>query len=203
GGYAPISEREGTFHDARETSANSNDLRGKLLRITPLADISEDAEPGVGSTYEIPEGNMFDEAADTNDQTLPEIYAMGFRNPCQSALHEKTDTISMADYSPDNGSDAPDTRGPAGIAEWMQIEEPGFYGWPLCMGNNEPFRDVDYTTEPVSVGEYFDCESPVNDSVRNTGLTELPAAVPADMWYGYQRSSHPEVIAQGGGLSPM
>src|SRR5690606_20168801 len=59
GGYAPLSEREGTFHDARETSANTNDLRGKLLRIIPLDDIPEGAEPGIGSTYEIPEGNLF------------------------------------------------------------------------------------------------------------------------------------------------
>src|SRR5699024_6011461 len=42
GGYAPLSEREGTFHDARATSANSNDLRGKILRITPLEEIPAD-----------------------------------------------------------------------------------------------------------------------------------------------------------------
>ncbi|WP_127573369.1 ThuA domain-containing protein [Georgenia faecalis] len=202
GGYAPLSERDGTFHDARATSANSNDLRGKLLRIDPIDDIPADAEPGEGSTYTIPEGNMFDEAADTADKTLPEIYAMGFRNPFQFAIDEETGHISLADYSPDNSNDNPATRGPAGIAEWMLITEPGFYGWPLCMGNNEPFRDVDYRTNPVTVGDYFDCANPVNDSIRNTGLTELPAAVAPDMWYGYRRSSH-GAIPQGGGLAPM
>ncbi|QGH70029.1 ThuA domain-containing protein [Pseudactinotalea sp. HY158] len=203
GGYAPLSEREGTFHDARATSANTNDLRGKILRITPIQDIPAGTEPGLGSTYTIPEGNMFPETEDSGDKTLPEIYAMGFRNPFQFAIDEKTGNISLADYSPDNGSDNPADRGPAGIAEWMLIEEPGFYGWPLCMGDNEPFRDVDYTTSPVTVGDYFDCDAPVNDSIHNTGLTELPAAVPADMWYGYQRASHPEIITQGGGLAPM
>src|SRR5699024_5160710 len=60
GGYAPLSERqEEPLHDARATAANTNDLRGKILRIEPLADIPADAEPGVGSTYTIPEGNMF------------------------------------------------------------------------------------------------------------------------------------------------
>ncbi|MEK8228225.1 PQQ-dependent sugar dehydrogenase [Oerskovia sp. M15] len=49
GGYAPISERPGTQHDARETSANTNDLRGKVLRIHPEAD----------GTYTVPEGNLF------------------------------------------------------------------------------------------------------------------------------------------------
>ncbi|MEV0807246.1 ThuA domain-containing protein [Micromonospora sp. NPDC050200] len=189
GGYAPLSERDGTFHDARATSANTNDLRGKLLRIHPEPD----------GTYSIPAGNMF---APGTPKTRPEIYAMGFRNPFRFSIDPKTGAIGMADYSPDNSNDNPD-RGPAGIAEWNLITEPGFYGWPLCMGNNEPFRDVDYRTSPVTVGAYFDCAKPINDSIRNTGLTELPPAKPAKMWYGYKRSSVPSVIPQGGGLAPM
>ncbi|MEU6414066.1 ThuA domain-containing protein [Microbispora sp. NPDC046933] len=190
GGYAPLSERDGTFHDARATSANTNDLRGKLLRIHPESD----------GTYSIPEGNMF---APGTPKTRPEIYAMGFRNPFRFSIDRKTGAVGLADYSPDNSNDSPDTRGPAGIAEWNLITEPGFYGWPLCMGNNEPFRDVDYRTNPVTVGPYFDCAKPINDSIRNTGLTELPPAKPAKMWYGYKRSSVPSVIPQGGGLAPM
>ncbi|PZG24396.1 PKD domain-containing protein [Micromonospora craterilacus] len=189
GGYAPLSERNGTFHDARETSANTNDLRGKLLRIRPEPD----------GTYSIPAGNLFEPGT---AKTRPEIYAMGFRNPFRFSVDPKTGDVGMADYSPDNSNDNPD-RGPAGISEWNLITEPGFYGWPLCMGNNEPFRDVDYRTNPVTVGAYFDCNRPINDSVRNTGLTELPPAKPANMWYGYKRSSVPSVIPQGGGLAPM
>ncbi|MEV4810976.1 ThuA domain-containing protein [Micromonospora avicenniae] len=189
GGYAPLSERDNTFHDARATSANTNDLRGKILRIHPEPD----------GTYTIPEGNMF---APGTAKTRPEIYAMGFRNPFRFSIDPRTGALGMADYSPDNGNDNPD-RGPAGIAEWNLITEPGFYGWPLCMGDNEPFRDVDYRTNPVTVGAYFDCANPVNDSIRNTGLTQLPAAKPAKMWYGYKRSSVPSVIPQGGGLAPM
>ena len=193
GGYAPISERDGTFHDARETSANTNDLRGKVLRIHPEDD----------GTYSIPADNLFPESEDTADKTLPEIFAMGFRNPFRFAIDPATGNLAVADYSPDNGTDNLAERGPAGIAEWNLIKEPGFFGWPLCMGNNEPFRDVDYRTSPVTVGDFFDCDAPVNDSVRNTGLTELPPAQPADMWYGYQRSSVPGAINQGGGLAPM
>jgi glucose/arabinose dehydrogenase/type 1 glutamine amidotransferase/regulation of enolase protein 1 (concanavalin A-like superfamily) len=212
GGYAPLSERAGTFHDARETSANTNDLRGKILRINPVDD---PGAPGVGSSYEIPEGNLFPESQDAGrDKTLPEIYAMGFRNPFRFSIDSETGWLSMADYSPDNGTDAPATRGPAGIAEWNLIKSAGNYGWPLCMGGNhqgqnpngEPFRDVDYgSTTPLNppvVGAYFDCANPVNDSVRNTGLTELPPARAADMYYGYQRSSV-GAIPQGGGLAPM
>ena len=181
GGYAPISERDGTFHDARATSANTNDLRGKVLRIHPEDD----------GTYSVPEGNLFPESEDDADKTLPEIYAMGFRNPFRFAIDPATGNLGVADYSPDSNTDNLAQRGPAGIAEWNLIKEPGFFGWPLCMGNNEPFRDVDYRTSPVTVGGFFDCDAPVNDSVRNTGLTELPPAQPADMWYGYQRSSVP------------
>ena len=53
------------------------------------------------------------------------------------------------------------------------------------MGNNEPFRDVDYLTTPVTVGPFFDCANPVNDSIKNTGLRNLPPAKAPDMWYGY------------------
>lgn len=212
GGYAPLSERDGTFHDARATSANTNDLRGKLLRITPKAD---PGALGKGTSYDIPSGNLFGPGgpyADADDtKTLDEIYAMGFRNPFRFSIDQETGAIGLADYSPDNNTDAPATRGPAGIAEWNLIKSPGNYGWPLCMGGNhngtnpngEPFRDVDYRTNPVTVGGYFDCANPVNDSIRNTGLTNLPPARAADMYYGYQRSSVPSVIAQGGGLAPM
>jgi cytochrome c len=189
GGYAPLSERDGTFHDSRATSANTNDLRGKILRITPQAD----------GTYTVPAGNMFPPGT---EKTRPEIYAMGFRNPFRFSIDPQTGTLGVADYAPDAGSDNPN-RGPAGIVEWNVIKEPGFYGFPLCMGNNEPFRDVDYRTNPVTVGAYFDCANPVNDSIRNTGLTQLPPAKPPVMWYGYQRSSVPSVIPQGGGLAPM
>ena len=86
------------------------------------------------------------------------------------------------------------------------IKSPGNYGWPLCMGNNEPFRDVDYgatSSDTPVVGEFFDCASPINESPGNTGLTDLPPARGADMYYGYQRTSVPGVINAGGGLAPM
>jgi PKD repeat protein/type 1 glutamine amidotransferase len=193
GGYAPLSERDGTFHDARATSANTNDLRGKLLRITP----------GPDGGYTIPEGNLFPEAQDTQDKTQPEIYAMGFRNPFRFSVDPNTGWIGLADYAPDSGTDRPADRGPAGIVEWNLIKSPGNYGWPLCIGDNEPYRDVDYRTSPVTVGDFFDCANPVNDSVRNTGLTNLPPARPPVMYYGYTTSSVPAVIPAGNGLAPM
>jgi cytochrome c len=47
--------------DAQRTSGNSNDLRGKILRIRviPFPD-TETPEPGIGSTYNIPAGNLWE-----------------------------------------------------------------------------------------------------------------------------------------------
>ena len=51
GGYTPIDERadRNPAFDAQRTSGNSNDLRGKVLRI----------RPGAAGGYTIPAGNMF------------------------------------------------------------------------------------------------------------------------------------------------
>ena len=81
--------------------------------------------------------------------------------------------------------------------------QPGNYGWPLCMGNNEPFRDVDYMTTPVTVGPFFDCANPVNDSIKNTGLRSLPPVKRAGHVVRLQKSSVPGAIPAGGGLAPM
>ena len=200
GGYAPLHESSSNLWDARATSANTNDLRGKLLRIHPEPD----------GSYTVPAGNLVDsdwaQALSPADleKVRPEIYAMGFRNPFRFFVDPVTGDIGLADYSPDNNSDAPATRGPAGIAEWNWITEPGFYGWPLCMGANEPFRDVDYLTSPATVGDFFDCDAPINDSIHNTGVEALPPARPADVFYGYQRASDQgSGLNQGGGLAPM
>ena len=78
-GYAPMDYRSAERWDARKTSANTADLRGKVLRIKPsLAAIASDSPPAAGSTYSIPEGNLF---APGTPKTRPEIYAMGFRQP--------------------------------------------------------------------------------------------------------------------------
>ncbi len=101
GGYAPIDERSGrALYDAQGTAANTNDLRGKILRIHPEAD----------GTYTVPAGNMF---APGTARTKPEIYAMGFRNPFRFSVHPTDGTIYAADYGPDAGGDNAN-RGPGG-----------------------------------------------------------------------------------------
>ncbi|PXY20389.1 glucose dehydrogenase [Prauserella coralliicola] len=185
-GYTPIDERDGRdLFDAQKTSANTNDLRGKILRIHP--------EPEGG--YTIPEGNLF---APGTELTRPEIYAMGFRNAFRFTV-DTDGTVYAADYGPDSSTANPD-RGPDGKVEWNIIREPGNYGWPYCIGNNIPYNDYDFATG--TSGEKFDCANPVNDSPNNTGLTELPPSQEAEVWYGYGASAEFPDMGTGGS-APM
>jgi PKD repeat protein/glucose/arabinose dehydrogenase len=203
-GYAPIDERDGRESwDAQRTAANTNDHNGKLLRISPLELIPPGTEPGIGQTYGIPEGNMF--PLGTED-TLPEIYAMGFRNPFRFKIDEETGWALLSDYGPDAGAANPD-RGPQGSVEYNVITEPGNFGWPYCVRATVPYIDGDFVpggapNEFVSSGVPFDCEAPENTSPNNTGLTDLPPVEPATMWAGYTETD-PRVPGLGPGGAPM
>ena len=71
------------------------------------------------------------------------------------------------------------------------------------MGNNEPFRDVDYMTSPITVGPFFDCAKPINDSIKNTGLTRAAAGQGAGHLVRLHAVLGPGAIPAGGGLAPM
>ena len=152
--------------------------------------------PGIGTTYTIPPGNMFDEAQDTTNQTLPEIYAMGFRNPFRITVDPKTGWLLLGDYGPDAGATNPN-RGPQGSVEFNVVDQPGFYGWPYCVRDNVPYNDFNFATG-VS-GAEFNCAAPVNNSPNNTGLTNLPPAQPATTWHGYtERDARFPYLGTGG-----
>ena len=184
GGYAPIDERDGrSSWDAQRSSGNTNDLRGKVLRITPEDD----------GTYSIPEGNLFPEADDPGDLTRPEIFAMGFRNPFTIEWDPTHDRILVGDYGPDANNANP-TRGPDGRVEWLAIPEASNQGWPYCH-SDVGYNDYDFATS--TSGDVFDCANPVNDSPNNTGLTDLPPAQPATLWWGRSSTGVP-AIGTGG-----
>ena len=187
-GYAPLDDSPGRnpAFDARRTAGNTNDLRGKLLRITPKR----------GGGYTIPEGNLFEPGT---PDTRPEIYAMGLRNPFRIEIDPRTDAVYVGDYSPDAGAPDPE-RGPAGHGKWTVVREAGNYGWPFCATPDLPYIDYDFATEEP--GEPFDCDAPVNDSAHNTGMTELPPVEQPDVWYSYGVSPQfPELGT--GGIGPM
>ena len=192
-GYTPIDERatRNPSFDAQRSSANTNDLRGKLLRIEVQAD----------GSYTVPEGNLYGPGGEYPDadpaKVRPEIYAMGFRNPFRFAVDRETGWVYLGDYGPD-ASSANANRGPGGQVEFNLIKEPGNYGWPYCIGDNVAYNDYNFATGQS--GAKFDCQAPVNESPRNTGLRQLPPVEPA--WIPYDGGSVPE-FAPHSSESPM
>jgi glucose/arabinose dehydrogenase/type 1 glutamine amidotransferase len=185
-GYAPLDERAGRADfDAQRSSANTNDLRGKVLRIRPQAD----------GTYTIPAGNLF---APGTARTRPEIYAMGFRNPFRIGVDPRTNVLYVADYGPDAGQPNPD-RGPGNTVEWNIVSQAGNYGWPYCTGANAAYREYTFPSGPS--GPAYSCAAPVNDSPNNTGLRDLPPAIASTVDYDYD--GNPRFPELGGGGAPM
>lgn len=195
-GFAPIDEQPGRSPwDAQKSSANTMDLRGKILRIKPLDD----------GSYICPAGNLFTpedihvqagEAMPTTSALAgrPEIYVMGCRNPFRISLDSRKKRLFWGEVGPDSGE--PDTtRGPEGYDEVNCATAAGFFGWPYFVGNNLPYRDYDFQSG-VS-GTAFNPGRPQNHSANNTGATELPPAQPALIWYPYGNSATFPLLGNG------
>jgi glucose/arabinose dehydrogenase/type 1 glutamine amidotransferase len=170
------------FVDASRSSGNTNDLRGKLLRIRVRPD----------GSYTIPDGNLF---APGTQGTRPEIYAMGFRNPFRLNLDEN-DVAYITDYSPD--SRTPQVfRGPPGTGRVEIVRRAANYGWPFCMAPELPYYRWNFTTSaPLDdPPRPFECDNPArgpeNTSRHNTGLTVTPPLTKPDLWYSYNDNNPP------------
>ena len=187
-GYAPIDERpnRNPVFDAQRSAANTNDLRGKLLRI----------KVGRNGGYTIPRGNLFRPGT---PKTRPEIYAMGLRNPFRFTIDPQTDVAYVADYSPDAQAANP-ARGPAGQGRWLAVDKPANYGWPYCADADLPYVDYDFATQ--TSGAPFNCAAPVNESPNNTGLRNLPPVTKAEVRYSYGASTEFPQLGTGG-IGPM
>jgi len=181
GGKAPIDDREKRDHtDAMRSSGNTNDLRGKVLRIRPTKD-----------GYEIPAGNLFKPGT---PDTRAEIYVMGCRNPFRLSLDPKTGYIYWGEVGPD--ARKADAKGPMGYDEINQARQAGNFGWPFLIGDNKPYPILDFTTGKP--GTLTDPAAPRNPGSRNTGLEILPPAQKAFIWYPYSKSSEFPVMESGG-----
>jgi glucose/arabinose dehydrogenase/type 1 glutamine amidotransferase len=204
-----------SFADARQTSGNTNAWEGKLLRIKPMANPGNVPGIGTTYTIpgaDAPNGpNRFaaDSQAVKDGTAKPEVFAMGVRNLYSIDIDSKTDKISASWVGPDQPTNSP-TWGPAKTENATQINSAGNYGWPYCQGGNR----FDYRAKlPSTVGggtaanlsdnvrgtvgggadgqtgAFWDCTSgkPVaNDSTYNTGLKDIPAPKPVNIWYGPQ-----------------
>jgi cytochrome c len=180
-GYSPLDRRPGRDRmDSERGSGNTNNLRGKILRIRPT-------EAG----YDIPVGNLFPPGT---AKTRPEIYVMGCRNPFRISVDPKTKALYWGEVGPDASNDGP--KGPRGYDEINQALRPGNFGWPFVIANNQPYPIVDFATgQPTRM---TNPASPLNDSPNNTGLNKLPPAQPALIWYPYGESKEFPVLGSGG-----
>ncbi len=181
--FSPRDTRPGhEQYDAQRSSGNTNDLRGKILRII----VKEDG------TYDIPEGNLFKKG---QENTKPEIYVMGNRNPYRISIDKKNGFLYWGEVGPDANQDSVG-RGPRGYDEVNQARKAGFFGWPYFVGNNYAYHPYNYETGES--GPAYDPKKPINDSRNNTGLRELPEANPAFIWYPYAESPDFPQVGSGG-----
>ena len=180
-GFGPIDEREGRSpFDAQKSSANTQDLRGKILRIRPEAD----------GSYSIPEGNLFANSSEGR----PEIYIMGNRNPFRFSIDERDGTLYWGEVGPDAREDSVG-RGPRGYDEINMARSAGNYGWPYFIADNKPYHDFDFAA--AKNGKAFNPEKPVNESPNNSGAKNLPPARPALVYYPYAESEEFPLLGSG------
>jgi len=174
-GYAPLDERSSpNATDAGGTAADSADLRGSVLRISPNAD----------GTYDVPSENLFVGNADyptavEDGRARAEIYALGLRKPVAFDVDDETGWLYLGDFGPTAG-DWDEDRGPIGIGEFTRIREAGNYGWPHVRGPGYPYVRCDY--ESGESGDFYDPDGPQNDSSNNDGVVDLPAVDPASLY---------------------
>jgi len=166
--------------DDQRGSGNTNDLRGKILRIHPEPD----------GTYSIPEGNLFPKGT---PKTRPEIYVMGDRNPWRPSIDSKTGWLYWGEVGPDANQDTKTTL--VGMDEFNQARGPGNFGWPYFIGENRGYPFYDYVHDSVYPAK--DPKKPINNSVNNTGLNELPPAQPAFISYPYGASEKFPLVGTG------
>ncbi len=184
-GYAPLDERYNAESngDSQGTAANTNDFRGKVLRIHPEPD----------GTYTIPKGNLFPPGT---EKTKPEIYTMGLRNPYRIAVNKRSGVLYWGEVGPDAGNDS--KRGPRGYDEFNQAKKAGNFGWPYFVGKNYSYAYWDFATAKPKTDELFNPQAPVNNSPFNTGLKVLPPVNSPMLWYPYAASPEFPELGLGG-----
>ncbi|WP_170178946.1 ThuA domain-containing protein [Solirubrobacter pauli] len=197
--------------DSRRSALNTNDLRGKILRINvkdniAAADANKADFTGSGTgAYTIPAGNLYPLVAGApQDKTRAEVYAMGFRNPFRIQVDEN-DVAYISDYSPDSNVQSRG-RGPAGTGRFEIVRKPANYGWPTCYKRDLAYYEWnfhEFQPNTTTVGtplhtppKLHECNGPTqrNDSLWNIeggpsvepGLRDVPPVTDPTIWYSYR-----------------
>jgi cytochrome c len=123
---------------------------------------------------------------------------MGHRNPYRIAVDPRSGFLYWGDVGPDANEDSVG-RGPRGYDEVNQARRAGNYGWPYFIGDNKSYiRTTFIDSVTVQSGYPFDPVLPRNTSPNNTGLTVLPPARGAFIWYPYGPSTEFPLVGSGG-----
>ena len=216
GTVATTTAQEGGWYqrltgDSRRSALNTNDLRGKILRIK-VKDAhrrrrrQQGRLPGTGAgAYTIPAGNLYPLVAGApQEKTRAEVYAMGFRNPFRIQVDEN-DVAYVSDYSPDANTPQR-SRGPGGNGRFEIVRKPSNYGWPTCYKRDLAYYEWnfhEFAPNTTTAGtplhnppKLHDCTGPTqrNDSLWNIeggptvepGLREVPPVTNPDIWYSYR-----------------
>ena len=173
-------------------SINTNDLRGKVLRIKVNAD----------GSYTIPTGNLFketrtattDAAGDLRDG-LPEPVP----DPGRLRRRRVRDRLLARLAAPPaslRGRPAPD-----GL---MIVRKPANYGWPMCYGPNLPIVPVglQHSQAARSDAEQYTCDDPdagpgEHVALEHRSMTghqpadKRPPIAQPDVWYSYNDNANP------------
>lgn len=151
------------------SSPNTNDLRGKILRIHPTPD----------GKYTIPTGNLFKEGTTS---AKPEIYIMGNRNPYTIALDPVRRWVAWGDVGPDffdMDKKAMNAAGsPEKTEEYDLAKAPGNYGYPFFSGDYQTKSGINPAAPVMDDATDWGASGP--------GLKTLPPAI-APIW-AYKRA---------------
>jgi cytochrome c len=109
--------------------------------------------------------------------------------------------LYWGEVGPDAGENSKQF-GPRGHDEVNQARKAGYFGWPLFVADNRAYNERRFG-DSTFVGKAFDPKKPINDSPHNTGLTELPPAQKAFIYYPYADSPEFGPIVGKGGRNAM
>jgi hypothetical protein len=125
---------------------------------------------------------------------------MGHRNPYHPRIDGRSGWIFTGEVGPDARNNSA-TRGPLGREELNLATAPGFFGHPYCHATNIPWNALTGINGNTGVyGEPYNCAAVQNTSPNNTGIRNLPPALPSHLSYrgneGDSRIGHTSTSGQ-------
>jgi glucose/arabinose dehydrogenase len=186
GGYGPRdnTKASGHFCNGEMTVQNPSSPWGKLLRFNPDGSVPDGSKKGVRANPFIGKKTVNPYIPDGRNHLmkyyvpskpkrakaiafLPQIYALGFKQPWRGAVDPKTGVMWLGDVGADSQYDDPQ-KGTQSMDELNRVPfgGGGNYGWPRCQGNGS-YHDYDWQNS-VDHG-VLDCSKMVLPDVYYSG----------------------------------